>query len=246
MIFKNKIAFITGASRGIGKSIAKTLFKKGAKVFGTATNEKNVNKINSYLNFQGKGILMNFSDLNSINTSIKDKENFSILKNIDILINNAAINEDHLLIRTKNESWQKTIDVNLTAIFLLTRLVIKNMIKKRFGRIINIGSIIGSIGNTGQVSYATTKAGLVGFSKSLSREVSSRGITVNVVSPGFIETDMTKKLSIEKCNKILEKIPLSRFGKTQEIANVVAFLASDEASYITGQTINVNGGMYMS
>lgn len=242
-MFTNKVALVTGASRGIGKSIAKTLANKGAKVFGTATNEFNVNKINKFLKNKGKGILMDFSNLDSITKSIKDAS--SEIFNIDILVNNAAITYNNLLIKTKIYYWEKVININLSSIFFLSKFVIKNMLKKRYGKIINIGSVIGNTGNAGQTVYAITKAGLIGFSKSLSREISSRGITINVVSPGFIETDMTKTLSKKQCDDILAKIPLHRLGKAQEVADVVIFLASDKASYITGETINVNGGMHM-
>lgn len=241
--FKNKTILITGASRGIGKSIAKAFLKKGARIIGTATNKKNVNNINNFLNQQGKGILMNFDNLLSIDNSLKNAHNE--LNNIDILINNAGITNDKLLFFSTSKEWQKIIDVNLSSIFFLCKAVLRGMIKKKFGRIINIGSVIGNTGNVGQTSYAATKAGLIGFSKSLSKEVASRGITVNVVSPGFIKSNMTDKLTENKKNIILSQIPLKRLGKTQDIADIVVFLASDKASYITGETINVNGGMYM-
>lgn len=241
--FKNKTILVTGASRGIGESIAKGFLKKGAKVIGTATNKKNVNYINTFLNQKGKGILMNFDNSLSIENSLKNAHNE--LNNIDILINNAGITNDKLLFFSTNKEWQKIIDVNLVSVFFLCKAVLRGMIKKRFGRIINIGSIVGNTGNIGQTSYAATKAGLVGFSKSLSKEVASKGITVNIVCPGFIESNMTDKLTKNKKNIILSKIPLKRLGKAQDIADIVTFLASDKASYITGETINVNGGMYM-
>lgn len=243
-MFNGKLALVTGASRGIGKAIAQKLSIQGAEVFGTATNQDNVNKINNFLSKKGKGILMDFSDLNSIKKSLKNAS--TDILNIDILVNNAAITYDNLLLRTKHYYWEKIININLTSIFFLSKIVIKNMLKKRFGRIINIGSVVGSIGNAGQTIYSITKSGLVGFSKSLSHEISSRGITINVVAPGFIETDMIKNLSKKQHDSILEKIPLHRLGKVEEVAEVVVFLASDKASYITGETIHVNGGMYMS
>lgn len=243
MFFNNKIVLVTGASKGIGKAIAETFAKNGAKVFGTATNKDNVQKIDNFLNKRGQGILMDFSNLQSIRKSLQNAQNNIV--NIDILVNNAAITYNNLLIKTKSFDWEKIININLSSIFFLSKKIIKSMLKKRFGRIINIGSVVGSIGNAGQTIYAATKAGLVGFSKSLSREISSRGITVNVVSPGFIETDMTKKLNKKQYEKILEIIPLHRLGKPQEVANVVLFLASEHAAYITGETINVNGGMHM-
>lgn len=243
-MFNGKLALVTGASRGIGKAIAQKLSIQGAEVFGTATNQDNVNKINNFLSKKGKGILMDFSDLNSIKKSLKNAS--TDILNIDILVNNAAITYNNLLLRTKHYDWEKIININLTSIFFLSKIVIKNMLKKSFGRIINIGSVVGSIGNAGQTIYSITKAGLVGFSKSLSHEISSRGITINVVAPGFIETDMIKNLSKKQHDSILEKIPLHRLGKVEEVAEVVVFLASDKASYITGETIHVNGGMYMS
>lgn len=238
--FQNKIALVTGASRGIGKAIAISLAKKGAKVIGTATSKENVNIINNYLKNNGKGILMNFNDLNSIDKTLSDNKN---LKNIDILINNAAITDDKLIFFIKNSDWQRIININLTSVFYLSKIVLRNMLKKRFGRIINIGSVVGELGNIGQTSYAATKSALIGFSKSLSREVSHKGITVNVVSPGFIESDMTNKMNKKQKNNILSKIPINRLGKAKEVADVVIFLSSQKASYITGETVNVNGGM---
>lgn len=241
--FKNKIVLITGASRGIGKSIAKTFLKKGSKLICTATNQKNVDYINTFLGKKGKGILMNFDNSSSIEKSLKNAHNE--LNNIDILINNAGIINDKLIFFSTIKDWQKIIDINLTSVFLLSKAVLRGMIKRNFGRIINIGSVVGSIGNIGQTIYSTSKAGLIGLSKSLSKEVAKKGITVNIVAPGFVKTNMIDNLEKNKKNIILSKIPLNRLGKAQDIANAVVFLASDKASYITGETINVNGGMYM-
>lgn len=243
MNFKNKIVLITGASRGIGRSIAETFAALNATVIGTATNQINVNIINSYLGSSGKGIELDVSNKVSIENCLKSiRTEFS---DIDILINNAGIVYDNLLIRMKEEEWQSIINTNLTSIFRISKAVIRAMIKKRYGRIITIGSVVGSIGNIGQTNYATAKAGLIGFSKSLAREVATYGITVNVVSPGFIATDMIKSLTSKQQENILSLIPLNRLGEPKEIANVVAFFASEEASYITGETIHVNGGIYM-
>ncbi|MBK4765211.1 MAG: 3-oxoacyl-ACP reductase FabG [Pantoea sp. Brub] len=243
MIFKNKIALVTGASRGIGRAIAETLIKHNINVIGTATSQNGICIIDSYLQNKGKGLLLNINDTESIK-QVVDTINYKF-GSIDILINNAGITCDNLLMRMKEEEWQDVLNTNLTGIFRITKAVIPSMLKKRMGRIINLGSVVGTMGNSGQINYASTKAGLVGFSKSLAREIASRGITVNVVAPGFIKTDMIKKLSAKQCSNILAKIPLGRLGKVEEIANTVLFLISEQASYITGETINVNGGLYM-
>lgn len=246
MNFEGKTALVTGATSGIGKKIMKNLMMQGAKVFGTATNEKNVEKINNFSQNKGQGILMDFSDIMSFEKKIKDNTIKFDFKNIDILINNAAITYDKILIRSNTDEWQKIININLFAAFLLSKFVAKGMIKKRFGRIINIGSVVGTTGNIGQTLYSATKAGLIAFSKSLSLELSSRNVTVNVVSPGFIKTNMTNKLTIQQKENILSKISLGRLGLAEEVANAVLFLASNQASYITGETLNVNGGINMS
>lgn len=246
MSIKGKIALITGASRGIGLAVAQLLVERGAKVFGTATSEKGVKDIDDYLGEKGKGFILNVADSISINRLMEDIKNiYGKYGVIDILVNNAGITADNLLMRMKNEQWQNVLDTNLTSIFHLSRAVLKAMIKKRFGRIITIGSVVGAMGNAGQVNYAATKAGIVGFSKSLAHEVATRGITVNVVAPGFIETDMTEVLTEEQRKCILTKIPANRLGSAKEVASAVAFLASAEASYISGETLHVNGGMCM-
>lgn len=241
---KGKIALVTGANRGIGIAIAKTLLLCGAKVAGTATTKDGANIISNYLKFHnGKGFILDITNMLSIKKVLKDirKE----LGDIDILINNAGIKHDKLIKHMKYKDWKFVIDTNLSSVFRLSKEVIPSMCKKKYGRIINIGSIIGSTGNIGQTNYAATKAGIMGFTKSLALEVASKGITVNVIAPGFIETEMTSRLKEKQRNDILKKIPVGRFGNTLDVANAVAFLASNESAYITGETIHINGGMYM-
>ncbi|EOI6868797.1 3-oxoacyl-ACP reductase FabG [Yersinia enterocolitica] len=243
MSFEGKIVLVTGASRGIGREIAELLAKRGARVIGTATSEKGAEAISAYLGDQGKGLMLNVVDPASIESVLATiRAEFG---EVDILVNNAGITRDNLLMRMKDEEWQDIIDTDLTSVFRLSKAVMRAMMKKRFGRIITIGSVVGTMGNAGQVNYAAAKAGLIGFSKSLAREVASRGITVNVVAPGFIETDMTKALTDDQRAGILAQVPANRLGQPKEIASAVAFLASDEASYISGETLHVNGGMYM-
>ncbi len=241
----DKVVLVTGASRGIGKAIAQQLASQGAKVIGTATSPTGADAISEYLaTFGGKGMVLNVTDKASIDESLKTiTDEFG---SIDILVNNAGITRDNLLMRMKEEEWGDILDTNLTSIFLLSKAVLRGMMKKRFGRIVNIGSVVGSTGNPGQANYAAAKAGVVGFSKSMAREVASRGITINVVAPGFIDTDMTKALTDEQREAIFKDIPANRLGKPEEIAATVAFLVSDGAAYISGETIHVNGGMYMS
>lgn len=243
MSFNGKIALVTGASRGIGRAIAELLVERGARVIGTATSEKGAEAISAYLGENGKGLMLNVVDPTSIDTVLANiRAEFG---EVDILVNNAGITRDNLLMRMKDDEWQDIIDTNLTSVFRLSKAVMRAMMKKRFGRIITIGSVVGTMGNAGQVNYAAAKAGVIGFSKSLAREVASRGITVNVVAPGFIETDMTRALTDEQRAGILTQVPANRLGEAKEIASAVAFLASDEASYISGETLHVNGGMYM-
>lgn len=243
--FKGKTALVTGSTKGIGKAIAIEFAKLGANIVITG-RDKNAAKIlakniESEFGVKAFGIDMDISKdiTDSLNEIFKFCEN-----KVDILVNNAGITKDTLFLRMKEEDWNSVINVNLTGTFRVTSAVSRLMIKQRYGRIINISSIIGFIGNIGQVNYATTKAGLIGFTKSLAKELASRNITVNAVAPGFIETDMTAELPADIKEKYLEQIPLGRFGKPEDVANVVIFLASDMASYITGEVIHVNGGMY--
>ena len=241
-----KIALVTGASRGIGKAIAIQLQALGATVVGTATSEQGATKISEYLgagSSKGMGLVLNVTSDDSIAAmfdAIKEAHG-----GVDILVNNAGITRDNLFMRMKDDEWSDIIDTNLTSVFKVSKAAIRPMMKKRHGRIINIGSVVGSMGNAGQVNYATAKAGLLGFTKSLAREIASRGITVNTVAPGFIDTDMTQTLTDEQKEGIFSQVPANRLGKPEEIASTVAFLASDAAAYITGETIHVNGGMYM-
>lgn len=243
MSFEGKVVLVTGASRGIGRAIAETFVERGAKVIGTATSESGAEAISSYLGANGKGFALNVVDAQSIDSVLASiRAEFG---EIDILVNNAGITRDNLLMRMKDDEWQDILNTNLTSVFRLSKAVMRAMMKKRFGRIITIGSVVGTMGNAGQANYAAAKAGLIGFSKSLAREVASRGITVNVVAPGFIETDMTRALTDDQRAGILSSVPANRLGDAKEIASAVAFLASDEAGYITGETLHVNGGMYM-
>jgi 3-oxoacyl-[acyl-carrier protein] reductase len=243
MSFQGKVVLVTGASRGIGKAIAQTFVARGAIVVGTATSESGAAAIGEYLGEAGAGLVLNVTEQPSIDAlfaAIKAKYG-----EVDILVNNAGITRDNLLMRMKDDEWDDIIQTNLSSVYRLSKAVLRSMMKKRHGRIISIGSVVGTMGNGGQTNYAAAKAGLLGFTKSLAREVGSRGITVNAVAPGFIETDMTHVLNDEQRNGILSQVPAGRLGSAQEIASAVAFLASDEAAYITGETLHVNGGMYM-
>lgn len=244
--YKDKVVLVTGASRGIGKAIANRFANKGAFVIGTATSEGSANKISEYLAEQGlsgKGLVLNIAD----KASVEEFENS--LKEFDapnILVNNAGITRDNLFMRMKDDEWEDVMNTNLTGMYRVTKLCIRTMMKARYGRIINITSVVALSGNPGQTNYSATKAGMIGFTKSLAQEVGSRGITVNAVAPGFIETDMTNELSDEIRDSILKQITLGRLGKADEVAAVTEFLASDSAAYVTGQTLSVNGGMYMT
>lgn len=241
---QGKIALVTGATRGIGRAVAEELVSKGAFVIGTATSEKGAESISAYLGEKGKGLVLNVADQASIDVVLEQiKQEFG---DIDILVNNAGITRDNLLMRMKDEEWFDILQTNLSSVYHLSKAMLRTMMKKRFGRIINIGSVVGSMGNAGQTNYCAAKAGLIGFSKALAKEVASRGITVNVVAPGFIATDMTDILSEELKNNLLTQIPAGRLGEPKDIAKAVAFLASEDASYINGTTLHVNGGMYMS
>ena len=243
MSFENKVVLVTGASRGIGRAIAEAFVAKGAKVVGTATSQSGADAISAYLGDSGCGMVLNVTSSESVEALYAAiKERFG---DVDVLINNAGITRDNLLMRMKDDEWQDIIDTNLTSLYRLSKPVLRTMMKKRYGRIVSIGSVVGTMGNAGQTNYAAAKAGLIGFTKSLAREVASRGITVNAVAPGFIATDMTHALNDEQRAGILNQVPANRLGEPQEIAAAVLFLASDEASYVTGETLHVNGGMYM-
>lgn len=240
---EGKVVLITGASRGIGKAIANTLVAQGAKVAGTATSESGAAKISEYLGDNGKGYALNVTDPGSIEATLAAIK--ADLGDIDVLVNNAGITRDNLLMRMKDSEWDDIIDTNLSSIFRLSKAVLRPMMKKKNGRIINIGSVVGTMGNAGQANYAAAKAGVIGFSKSLAREVASRGITVNVVAPGFIQTDMTDDLTDEQKAATLANVPAGRLGQPDEIAAAVCYLASDAAAYVSGETLHVNGAMYM-
>ncbi len=244
---EGKITLVTGASRGIGRAIAESLGKAGATVIGTATSESGANSISDYFKeagINGVGKVLNVTDTDSIDTLIKDiTTEFGA---ITILVNNAGITRDNLMLRMKEDEWNDIMSTNLTSVFRLSKACLKGMMKAKQGRIISISSVVGSTGNAGQANYAAAKAGVVGFSKSLAQEIGSRGITVNVVSPGLIDTDMTRELSEDQRSLLLKNIPLGKLGQSEDIANAVLFLASDMATYISGETLHVNGGMYMS
>ncbi|WP_415878866.1 3-oxoacyl-ACP reductase FabG [Methylomonas sp. TEB] len=238
-----KLAIVTGASRGIGRAIAEKLVADGFFVVGTATSDSGAEAISAYLGDNGKGYKLNVADTADIENFIKTTgDEYGTPA---VLVNNAGITRDNLLMRMKDEEWDDIINTNLTSIFRMSKAVLRGMMKVRYGRIINISSVVGSTGNAGQTNYAAAKAGMVGFAKSMAKEVGSRGITVNTVAPGFIDTDMTKELSDDIKNALLGSIALGRLGQPEEIAHAVSFLASEQASYITGETLHVNGGMYM-
>ena len=247
MSFEQKVVLVTGATRGIGAAIANSLGQEGAIVIGTATSEAGAKRIGAHLsehNIKGKGMVLNVTDIESVK---------SLLANIQaeygapsILVNNAGITKDNLLIRMTEDEWFDVVNTNLSAVYRLSKACLRGMMKARWGRIINIGSVVGAMGNAGQANYAATKAGVAGFARALAKEVGSRNVTVNTVSPGFIATDMTDVLSEEQKLLMLSSVPAGRLGQPEEIANTVKFLASEGAAYITGENIHVNGGMYMS
>jgi len=241
-----KVVLVTGASRGIGEAIADELSGRGYYVIGTATSQSGADKITKHLNEKsgcGERIVLNVKDSDAIDKTIESLVERNLAP--QILINNAGITADNLLLRMTDEEWFDVIETNLTGVFRLSRACIRNMFRARWGRIVNLASIVGFTGNSGQVNYTSTKAGVVGFSKSLAQEMASRGITVNVVAPGFIKTDMTDALPDMVKDELMKRIPMKRLGQPEDIAKAVAFLISDDASYVTGQTIHVNGGMYM-
>jgi len=240
-----KLVLVTGASRGIGQAIALTLGDAGATVIGTATSENGADKITKTFennNISGKGMTLNVTDNNQISelTNIITKD----YGTVDILVNNAGITRDNLLMRMKEEEWNEIINTNLASVYKMSKSVLRGMIKKKAGRIISITSVVGATGNAGQTNYAAAKAGIMGFTKSLAREVGVRGITVNAVAPGFIQTDMTNALSEAQKNELAAQIPMGRLGTVNEVAQAVLFLAGDSGAYITAQTLHVNGGMY--
>lgn len=238
-----EVALVTGASRGIGASIAAALAAAGATVIGTATSQGGADGISAALGDKGRGLVLNVSDQESVTAAIKDIQGNEGAPTI--LVNNAGITRDNLLMRMKQEEWDDVIATNLTGVFSVCKACLRGMMKAKKGRIINIASVVATMGNAGQANYAATKAGMVGFTKSLAREIASRGITVNVVAPGFIGTDMTKDLPEENRNAMLGQVPLGRLGEGNDIANAVLFLASAGGAYITGETLHVNGGMIM-
>jgi 3-oxoacyl-[acyl-carrier protein] reductase len=247
MELNDETVLITGASRGIGRAIALELGARGATIVGTATSEQGARDISEALSghsIQGAGMVLNVTSTDSIAAFFKSLQDD--IGHPTVLVNNAGITRDNLLMRMKDEEWDAVINTNLTSAFHMSKACLRGMMKARHGRIITITSVVGATGNPGQANYAATKAGVIGFTKSLAREVGSRGITVNAVAPGFIDTDMTRALSDEQRAKLLEQIPLGRLGDARDIASAVAFLASREAAYITGETLHVNGGMYMN
>ncbi len=239
----NPIALVTGASRGIGRAIAERLAQDGFFVVGTATTDSGAEAIANFLAKNGTGKKLNVADSESVTDFIKAVNDE--IGTPTVLVNNAGITRDNLLIRMKEDEWDDIINTNLTSVFRMSKAVLRGMTKAKTGRIINISSVVGNTGNAGQSNYAAAKAGILGFTKSLAKEVGSRNITVNTVAPGFIDTDMTRGLSEDIKNTLLAGIPLSRLGEAKEIAHTVSFLASEGAAYITGETIHVNGGMYM-
>jgi 3-oxoacyl-[acyl-carrier protein] reductase len=240
---QNDVALVTGASRGLGAAIALTLANAGARVVGTATTEAGAATITTALTGRGRGVVYNAGisgDVEKLMAELQANEGLPT-----ILVNNAGVSRDGLILRMKDEDWNYTLDINLAAAFRLSKASLKRMLKDRRGRIINITSVVGAIGNAGQAPYAAAKAGLIGFTKSLAREVASRGVTVNAVAPGFIDTDMTRALNDEQRKGYFAQIPLGRFGAAEDIAAAVLYLAGSSGAYITGQTLHINGGMYM-
>jgi 3-oxoacyl-[acyl-carrier protein] reductase len=246
-MLENEVALVTGASRGIGHAIALGLARAGARVIGTSTSAAGAAKLTAELashGYNGRGAQLDAGSAESIDALVADLERSQELPTI--LVNNAAITRDMLLLRMKPEDWDQVIATNLTAVFRLSKACVRRMLKERRGRIVNLSSVVGLTGNPGQANYAAAKAGLLGFTKSLAQELASRGITVNAVAPGFIDTDMTRSLSEEQRAALLERIPLARLGTAEDVAAAVLFLVSPQAGYITGETLHVNGGMYMA
>jgi 3-oxoacyl-[acyl-carrier protein] reductase len=246
MTLAHEVAFITGATRGIGRAIALEVGRRGARIVGTATTEPGAQAIDAYLKdagLTGRGVVLNVADGAAVEACFKAVE--AVEGTPSILVNNAGVTRDGLLMRMSADDWQAVLDTDLSAVYRTCKAVMRGMMKARKGRIVNIASVIGVMGNAGQTNYAAAKAGMIGFSKSLAREVGSRNITVNVVAPGFIVTDMTDALGEAQKTALLAQVPLGRLGSPEDVAHAVAFLASPEASYVTGETLHVNGGMYM-
>ncbi len=239
-----KTALVTGASRGIGAAIADALVDQGFFVFGTATSEAGAETISANLQAQGRGLVLQLQDQKSVDRGFKE-----MLEQASaplVVVNNAGVTRDNLLLRMSSDEWQEVVDTNLNGAFRVTKAALRNMVKARWGRIINVGSVVARLGNPGQANYVSSKAGLEGFTRSLALEVGSRGITVNLLAPGFIETDMTAALSDEQTSAMLTRIPLGRMGQAKEVAAAVSFLSGGQAAYITGQTIHINGGMFLN
>lgn len=247
MSLQGKVALVTGASRGIGRAIAESLGREGAIVIGTATSDSGAAAIAGYLQeagLQGTGLALDVNDAAAVDAALEQIEKAH--GPVAVLVNNAGITRDQLLMRMKEDDWDAVMDTNLRSVYRLSKAVLRGMMKARWGRIISIASVVGASGSAGQTNYAAAKAGMMGFTKSLAREVGSRNITVNCVAPGFIDTDMTAVLAEDYKQKLLAQIPLERLGRPEEIADAVSFLASDKAAYVTGNTLHVNGGMFMN
>ena len=239
-----KTALVTGASRGIGAAIADALVDQGFFVFGTATSEAGAETISANLQAQGRGLVLQLQEQKSVDRGFKE-----MLEQAPaplVVVNNAGVTRDNLMLRMSSDEWQEVVDTNLNGAFRVTKAALRNMVKARWGRIINVGSVVARLGNPGQANYVSSKAGLEGFTRSLALEVGSRGITVNLLAPGFIETDMTAALSDEQTSAMLTRIPLGRMGQAKEVAAAVSFLSGGQAAYITGQTIHINGGMFLN
>ncbi|MBY0578234.1 MAG: 3-oxoacyl-ACP reductase FabG [Burkholderiales bacterium] len=245
-MLEGQIALVTGASRGIGRSIALDMGKHGATVIGTATSASGADSITDYLkeaNIEGVGLMLNVNDVNRIDAALAEIR--SRYGEVSILVNNAGITKDNLVMRMSDEEWDVIMETNLKSVFRMSRAVLRAMAKARYGRIINISSVVGAMGNAGQANYAAAKAGIFGFSKSLAREIGSRNVTVNSIAPGFIDTDMTRALSDSQRDSLLQHVPLGRLGHPEDVAAAATFLASPAAGYITGTTLHVNGGLHM-